>query len=587
MTARAHTPARLRLEPLEDRSNPSTAYLATDLIADQPGIAPITDPTLVNAWGISLNPNGAFWVSANGADLSEVYGNNGGQLTQPFKVNVPGGAPTGQVFNGTAGDFFVSGVNASGDPASAKSAFIFASESGQITAWSPGIYPAKPAAPGVSTNAITGFSAPDGAVYKGLALAQVGGANFLFAADFHNNKIDVFDGNFQKVALGSGAFESFTDPNMPAGYAPFNVALIGTKLYVSYAKQDADAHDDVAGRGHGLVSVFETNGHFDGRLVSGGDLNSPWGMVQAPASFGDFANALLVGNFGDGKIHAYDIGTGKELGTMAEAPGRPIVIDGLWGLSFGNAKTAQGGAETLFYAAGPDGEAHGLFGKITANAAGTNPVSAVLTGGDLVITGSRDGERVEVKLEHGGQRLVVESGGQKIGTFDAAAVGTIHFNGLAGNDVFTVDRHVTATVIADGGAGNDILAGGGGSNVLVGNAGDDILAGGASRDILVGGAERDLLFGFGDDDILIGGSTAYDSNPAALTQILGVWNSGMSYNDRVDAIRAGTGGVPKLDAATVADDGSRDDLFGGRGLDWFFTSDPDRIHGKKGAERVN
>jgi uncharacterized protein (TIGR03118 family) len=587
MTTRALSTARLRLEPLEDRSNPSTAYLATDLIADQPGVAPITDPTLVNAWGISLNPNGAFWVSANGMGLSEVYGNAGGQLSQPFKVNVPSGAPTGQVFAGIAGNFVVSGVNAAGAAASGPSAFIFASESGQITAWNPGIYPAKPAAPGVSTNAIVGYSAQDGAIYKGLALATVNGANYLFATDFHNNKIDVLDGRFQKVTLGAGGFESFTDPNLPAGYAPFNVALIGGKLYVSYAKQDADAHDDVAGRGNGFVSVFETNGHFDGRLVSRGDLNSPWGMVQAPASFGDFANALLVGNFGDGKIHAYDVGTGKELGTLSEAPGRPIVIDGLWGLSFGNAKTAQGGPDTLFYAAGPDGEAHGLFGKITANAAGTNPVSATLNGGDLVITGSRDGDRVEVELQHGGQQIVVEAGGQKIGTFDAAAVGTIHFTGLAGDDVFVVDPHVAAMVVADGGAGDDVLIGGGGSGILVGNTGNDVLVGGSARDILAGGAGHDFLFGFGDDDILIGGSTAYDSNPAALTQILTAWNSGMSYNDRVDAIRAGTGGVPKLDATTVTDDGSRDDLFGGPGLDWYFSNEPDRVHGKKGAERVN
>jgi uncharacterized protein (TIGR03118 family) len=588
MTTRALSTARLRLEPLEDRSNPSTAYLATDLVADQPGVAPITDPTLLNAWGISLSPTGgAFWVSSNGGGLSELYGGdvNGSALSQPFKVNVPGGAPTGQVFAGLAGNFLVSGVDRNGNAASGASAFIFASESGNITGWNAGIFTAKPAAPGASTNAFVGYHATDGAIYKGLAIGTVNGANYLFAADFHNNKIDVLDSNFQKVALGAGGFESFADPHLPKGYAPFNVALIGTKLYVSYAKQDADAGDDVAGRGHGFVSVFETNGHFDGRLVSGGDLNSPWGMAQAPAGFGDFANALLVGNFGDGKIHAYNIDTGKELGTLSEAPGRPIVIDGLWGLAFGNGKTA-GDANSLYYAAGPDGEAHGLFGKITANAAGTNPVSAVLTGGDLVITGSRDGDRVEVELRHGGQQIVVEAGERTIGTFDAAAVGTIHFNGLAGNDVFAVDPHVTATVVADGGAGDDVLIGGGGSNVLVGNTGNDILAGGASRDILVGGAGHDFLFASGDDDILIGGSTAYDSNPAALTQILGVWNSGTSYNDRVDAIRAGNG-APKLDATTVTDDGSRDDLFGGPGLDWYFSNDPDRIHGKKGAERVN
>jgi Ca2+-binding RTX toxin-like protein len=262
------------------------------------------------------------------------------------------------------------------------------------------------------------------------------------------------------------------------------------------------------------------------------------------------------------------------------------VIDGLWGLAFGNGKTSPNDQNTLYYAAGPDDEAHGLFGKITANAPGTNPVTATLTGGDLTIAGSRDGDRVEVKLTHGGRQVEVEAGGQRIGQFDTAAVGTIHFTGLAGNDLLVVDPHITAPVIADGGAGDDILVGGNGSNILLGNTGNDVLVGGSARDILIGGAGHDFLFGVGNDDILVGGTTASDSNPAALTQILGVWNSGMSYNDRVTAIRTGANGVPKLDATTVSDDGTRDDLFGGTGLDWFFATAPDRVHGKSAAEQV-
>jgi uncharacterized protein (TIGR03118 family) len=571
-----------KLELLEDRSNPSTSYLATNLISDQPGVAPITDPTLVNAWGISFSPTSAFWVSSTEAGLSEVYAGdvNGSAIVQPFKVTISGGSPTGQVFNntGSATDFSVTdGTN------TRPSVFIFASESGAITGWNPavGVSGTPP-----SKTAEIGYQAADGANYKGLALASNGGSNFLYAADFHNGKIDVIDGQFQKVTLGTGGFETFTDPNLPAGFAPFNVAFINGKLYVSYALQDADAEDDVAGRGNGFIDVFETNGHFVQRLVSNGALNSPWGMVMAPTSFGDFANDLLVGNFGDGRIHAYDPTTGVQLGTLGQSPGHALVIDGLWGLAFGNGASA-GDANSLYFAAGPDDETHGLFGKITANAAGTNPVSAELTGGDLVITGSRDRDIVQVTLNSQQTQIVVKAGGRRIGSFDLASVETIRFNGFAGNDFFSVDPRITATVIADGGGGRDLLAGGSGSNILLGNAGNDMLFGGRSRDILIGGEGMDFLFGFSDDDILIGGSTTHDSNQAELLQILDVWNSPQSYNDRVAAIRVGSGGVPILDSTTVIDDGVRDDLFGGPGLDWFLGIAPDVFHGKRPDELTN
>lgn len=573
----------LNILALEDRSNPSTAYLAINLIADLPGVAAITDPTLVNAWGISLNPNGgAFWVSANHSDLSELYAGdvNGSALTQPFKVAIPGGSPTGQVFNGTTDFSITDGTN------TRPAAFIFASEAGMITGWNPGVGVVAGANP-PSLTAEVGFAATDGAIYKGLAMGQVNGANFLFATDFHNGKIDVLDAQFHKVPLGQNGFESFTDPDLPRGYAPFGIANVGGKLYVSYARQDANAEDDASGPHRGFIDVFETNGHLDKRLVSGGDLNSPWGMVQAPAGFGDFANALLVGNFGDGRIHAFDPNTGKELGTLGASPMHPLVIEGLWGLAFGNGRTA-GDANTLYFAAGPGGETHGLFGKVTANAAGTNPVTAVQTGDDLTITGSRDGDRVFVLTDMTGTKINVIAGGQRIGQFDAASVGTIHFSGFAGDDVFVVDPNITATVIADGGAGNDFISGGGGSNVLTGGTGNDQLVGGASRDILIGGDGLDRLFGAGNDDILVGGSTAHDADPAALQQILGVWTGTGSYATRVDAIRNGTNGVPKLDATTVTDDGARDLLYGNGGLDWFFgTSPPDVFVGKLSAEQAN
>jgi uncharacterized protein (TIGR03118 family) len=592
-------PARLTVLALEDRCTPATAFLATDLIADLPGIAKVTDPTLVNAWGISLNANGGgFWVSANHSDLSEVYGgdvHDGGDISQPFKVTIPGGSPTGQVFNntGSATDFSVTdGTNTK------PAAFIFATEAGKIAAWNGQVGVVGGVTP--SRTAEVGFEATDGAIYKGLALAQVGTANFLFATDFHNGKIDVFDNQFHKVQLGANGFESFADPNIPKGYAPFGITAIGGKLYVSYAKQDANAEDDAHGPGRGFIDVFEPNGHLDGRLVSRGPLNSPWGMVKAPAGFGDFAGALLVGNFGDGRINAFDINTGKMLGTLSSAPGRPVVIEGLWGLAFGNGTTA-GDANALYYAAGPDDEAHGLFGRITANPAGTNPVTATLTGNDLAITGSRDGDRVfvlksgsKINVFSGGMRMMNMMGGMmlvgshRIGQFDVAAVNTIHFTGFAGNDLLLVDHAITATVFADGGAGNDVLIGGGGNNVLVGGTGNDVLVGGKDRDILIGGADKDRLFGTAGDDILIGASTVDDANPAALAQILGAWTGTDTFETRVAAIRAGTGGVPALNATTVTDDGVRDLLYGGAGLDWFIgVTPPDLFIGKTSAELTN
>jgi fibronectin-binding autotransporter adhesin len=192
-----------------------------------------------------------------------------------------------------------------------------------------------------------------------------------------------------------------------------------------------------------------------------------------------------------------------------------------------------------------------------------------------------------MNMNHDDSHITVRAGGHIIGQFDIGAVGTIHFNGLAGDDTFVVDPGITAEVIADGGAGNDNLFGGSGNNILIGGPGNDLIVGGGSRDILIAGDGLDRLFGMGNDDILVGGSTAFDSDQASLQQTLNVWNSNSSFNDRVAAIRAGTNGVPKLDATTVTDDGLRDMLIGGRGLDWFFSMSPDRIVGKTSIEQVN
>jgi uncharacterized protein (TIGR03118 family) len=573
---RTQTRKALQVEPLEARLA-MTAFIAHDLVSDQPGVAPITDPTLVNAWGISLSPNGGgFWISANGKGLSEVYGGdvNGSPITQPFKVNIPTGKPTGQVFNSTS-DFLVS------DGTNTKAAtFLFASESGSVSGWNGAVGVVDGSTP-PSVTAETAFQASDGAIYKGMALANNGSGNFLYLTDFHNGKIDVLDSQFHLTQLSG----SFTDPNLPKGFAPFGIAAINGRIYVSYAKQDAGAEDDVPGQGHGFINVFDANGHFQQRLVSRGDLNSPWAMVQAPAGFGPFGNALLVGNFGDGRIHAFDLNSGAERGTLSRSAGHPLQIDGLWGLAFGNGKTA-GDATALYYSAGPDDESHGLFGRITANPDGTNPVTAVLSGDDLTITGSRDNDRVTVGLSHHDTQLVITAGGQKIGEFPVESVGTIHFNGLAGDDVFVVGQRVTIPVIADGGAGDDVLVGSDGNNLLLGGSGNDILGSGNSRDVLIGGEGRDRLHGHGGDDLLIGASTDYDTDEQALQQIVNEWTSNQSYLTRVATLRTGTNGVPQLDGSTVHDDDAIDHFFGGADTDWFFGQLPDLLHDRRSNERI-
>ena len=547
-----------------------TAYLARDLVSDQAGVAPVRDPNLVNAWGIARSPTGgAFWVSSEGADRSTLYvGDVGGSaLTKAsLEVDIPGGHPTGVVFNNTT-DFVVSNGVLSG-----QALFIFASTTGWVTGWNPTVS---------MMTAEVAFQAPDGAIYTGMALANNGSGNFLYLADFHNAKIDVLDGSFDPISLAG----SFDDPTLPAGYAPFNVAAIGGKLYVAYAKQDAAAEEEITGPHLGFVDVFDLDGHFDQRLVSRGRLNAPWAMVVAPANFGDFGGALLVGNFGDGRINAYDPTTGASRGTLSESRGHPLEIDGLWGLVFGNGVTA-GDAATLYYAAGPDDETHGLFGKITANPAGTSPVQATLSTGTLLITGSRNDDDVVVRLEDAGQHVVVVADGQPIGSFDVASVSLIQFNGLAGDDRFTI-RDYDGPAILDGGAGNDTLEGGGGDDILLGGPGEDHLVGGGGRDILIGGEGRDRLRGGTGDDLLIAGATAYDNLPAALLQIQAEWTSADPYATRVEKLRSGAGGLPKLDATTVLDDGAVDVLRGNRDRDWFLAGTGDDLPDRDPTEEVN
>jgi Ca2+-binding RTX toxin-like protein len=385
----------------------------------------------------------------------------------------------------------------------------------------------------------------------------------------------VLDRNFDPITLSG----NFVDPTLPAGFAPFNVAVFNNQLYVTYARQDAAREDDVAGAGNGFISVFDLNGNFQNRLVSNGALNSPWGMAMAPANFGDFSNMLLVGNFGSGRINAYDPITGAFKGTLSESPGRPVVIDGLWGLSFGNG--VAGTPTTLYYTAGPDHETHGLFGKITANAAGTSPVKAELIDDVLTITGSRNNDNIDVQLKDRGETIVVKSKGREIGRFDTADVGMIEFHGLAGNDSIHISPRIDITALLDGGAGNDLLVAGGGNDILLGGTGNDHLIARFGRDILIGGEGRDHLQGGTGSDLLIGGSTIYDEDTDSLLAILTEWTSTHSFNTRVDNLSNGTGGLPILDDTTVIDDGVRDQLVGGPGLDWNIGGTNDHIAGNK------
>jgi uncharacterized protein (TIGR03118 family) len=317
----------------------SNSYQVTPLVSDQPGVAPTTDPQLVNAWGLTSSATSPWWVSDNGTDLSTLY--NGAGAKQGLVVAVAGG-PTGAVFNPTTG--FVL-------PTGGKALFIFDSEDGAIRAWN--------GAQG--TTAIVTVPSSE-AIYKGLAIADTAAGPRLYAADFHNARIDVFNGSFGLVP-NSG----FEDPSLPAGYGPFNVQTIGDRVFVSYAKQDADAEDEVAGQGLGFVDAYDLAGNLLGRVAQHGQLNAPWGLALAPASFGRFGGDLLVGNFGDGKINAYEeLGNGQfeYRGALRDADGNKLTIDGLWALQF-----AQGGNNgtpgTLFFTAGPDDESHGLFGTIT------------------------------------------------------------------------------------------------------------------------------------------------------------------------------------------------------------------------------
>jgi uncharacterized protein (TIGR03118 family) len=325
-------------------------YVQTNLVSDIPGLAPTTDHFLVNPWGIARAPAGPWWVSDNETGVSTLYNGLGVPIENPpgsqFVVNIPNApnssgnaSPTGTVFNGSS-DFH-------GD------IFIFVAEDGIISGWNPAVN---------LFNAHIEVDHSATAIYKGVTIASFNGANYLYAADFHTGTLEIFDKNFQPFSFGANAF---VDPQIPDGFGPFNVQAIGNAVVVTYAKQDEDAEDEVAGKGLGFVDVFTPNGTLIMRLESGDWMNAPWGVALAPANFGELSNRLLIGNFGSGLIAAFDAADGSFVSFLKQSPGAPMKINGLWGLGFGN-NAAAGPSNTLFFAAGHANEHHGVFGAITS-----------------------------------------------------------------------------------------------------------------------------------------------------------------------------------------------------------------------------
>jgi uncharacterized protein (TIGR03118 family) len=333
-------------------------YTQHNLVSDGAIPADLVDGSLVNPWGLAASGSSPWWVSNNGTATSTLYnGNTGAKIpltTLSCQCVVVPGAPTGVVFNGGAG-FVVTSGGASG-----PARFIFASEDGSISGWNPGVPP-----PPTSSQAILGVPPDEANVYKGLALATTPSGDFLYATNFRAGTVDVFDSSFAPHPVPGG----FADPRIPKGYAPFGIQNIGGLIYVTYALQDDVKKDDVPGEGHGFVDAFDTNGTLIRRVASKGTLNSPWGLAMAPSDFGKFKGDLLVGNFGNGRIHAFDLekdhrhGEARNRGVLHSAEGPPLEIKGLWALVFGNG-AAAGPKSTLFFTAGPFDESHGLFGSL-------------------------------------------------------------------------------------------------------------------------------------------------------------------------------------------------------------------------------
>ena len=351
--------------------HPDTAfaqhYKQTNLVSDVMGAAAVQDPNLVNAWGLSRSSTSPWWVSDNGTGLTTLYTGTGsiipingtGFVTIPPPKNAPEGttsAPTGTVFNGST-DFVLPAPN--GKPA----VFLFCTEDGTISGWNGG-----PIAFLAVDNSNPAFGM--GAVYKGMTTAVLNGKRYLYVTNFRAGRVEVYDAQFHPVHFPGNAFSPFDDGFdggfVPFGFAPFNIQNVGGALFVTYAKQDSARHDDVAGDGSGFVEIFTPDGKHIAHLQHGPWLNSPWGVVWTPRDFGVFSNTILIGNFGSGKIAAFNGFTYKFIGFVKNLDDSVLSINGLWALAFGNGGNA-GPSTTLFFSAGLNDEADGLFGTLTAS----------------------------------------------------------------------------------------------------------------------------------------------------------------------------------------------------------------------------
>ncbi|MGZ5538161.1 MAG: TIGR03118 family protein [Chthoniobacterales bacterium] len=316
----------------------SAQFIQHNLVSDVPGMADFVDPQLINPWGVAFSPTSPFWIADNGMNVSTLY--NGAGVKQALVVTMtdPNSGPTGVVFN-TAGAGAFNGDN-----------FLFVAENGAIYGWRGAL--------GTTAERLQVSSALN--VYKGAAEGTTGGNTYLYEANFRTGTVDILKGTAGAPNLAG----NFTDPGLPSGYAPFNVQNIGNQLFVTYALQDGAKHDDVPGAGHGFIDVFDLNGVFQRRLVSGGPLDSPWGLALAPSGFGSFAGDLLVGNFGDGRINIFDSLTGAFIDQLRDTNGNPIAIDGLWALVAGNNGIGFD-PSSIYFTAGSGDEMHGLFGRLS------------------------------------------------------------------------------------------------------------------------------------------------------------------------------------------------------------------------------
>jgi uncharacterized protein (TIGR03118 family) len=358
-----------RADDGDNRENGPNRYLAATLTSDIPGAALNTDPVLQNAWGVAFTPAASpFWVADNATGCSTLYDGQGAVQALQVKLPLPGGsvpptackhvdpnhppsltpaAPTGLVWNPTTST--TTGFLVPGTSPPLVATFIWDTEDGTISAWTGGLNP--------SDQAVLAVDNSPGAVYKGLVFGVNANGVFLFATNFRAGTVDVFDHTYTQVATDGG----FTDPNIPAGFAPFGIQNIDGDLFVTYAKQNTAKHDDVAGPGNGFVDVFDTNGHLLRRFASRGPLNSPWAVARASFAFGRFSGDILIGNFGNGKINAFD-SDGRFIDELDGPNGKALVIDGLWTLVLGGGRNSS--SDTLYFTAGPNGETDGLFGTI-------------------------------------------------------------------------------------------------------------------------------------------------------------------------------------------------------------------------------